>query len=342
MLKIVDYKNFMGVIQMILTAKNNRYSGVLSAIFLCLGFSSTAEGMAKGGLVAGVVVAGVTGGAVAADVVAKIMPGKNEPAGEETKQFVRDTLEKAGYSDEQIARVKIRQGKEFLVRWRTLEVPFTDKKLQRARFLYESEDVPAQEERLEELMRENAWPIRLYYGDSIGDLSKEDVEAYFLSKNQIETKKSIPLWQGNIVHEMGHIVHSHWIKKAIISLLPRALFLLMVSAQVISDPVMPAICSVDSVKPAICSVAAVATFSLLYLRSVSLFERQADQELVDRGQDAEQFEVQQDFFERYSKFYDASFSKWVRFFDEHPHPQERARTFQEAHDRLLAQQKAAA
>ncbi len=309
--------------------KKNRYLGVLGAIFLCLGFSSTAEAIPGGTAVASI--AATFGASGLWDAA---IGSRNKPAEKETEAFVRDALKRANYSQEQIDKVKILEGPGFRSGMGKLVVPITDEKLQRARDFYTNKKVlEGSDERSVQFLQ--CW-LSGVYSTKLSDLTNEEVEAFLQANNTIVTKESIPLWHGTIVHEMGHIIHHHKIKQKMFYGLLQASLVAVLASRFSPDGAWhyPVTVGIGCVV-----VAASSNFLRPLLRP---FERQADQEVVDRMQDPEPLEVLQKTYAGISRIHEVTFSKTIRLLDEHPSPKERADTFKTAYERLFAEQKAVA
>lgn len=252
----------------------------------------------------------------------------NNVAGDETVQFVRDTLKDAGYSDEQIKTVRILSGTQSQTTRRTISVSFNDEQLLRARRYYVTRDDQEGKDIARAYMRKLREQKRL---DVLGD---EELYAILHLVGKIVTRDSLPLWRGQIVHEMGHIVHKHVAKRMWFSALCSPIIAYPVSAIMQTQ-----------YKQGVIPVAAMA-FILFYTMTAPLWrpqEKQADEEVVKRVQDPEQLAIVGRLFElmsSQSKIKDLMV-KMAYFFDSHPSYAERAGMFMEARDQILQMQEAA-
>ncbi|TET35706.1 hypothetical protein E3J61_01635 [Candidatus Dependentiae bacterium] len=258
-------------------------------------------------------------------------------AGEATTKFVQETLRDAGYTDEQIRSVRVLKGKSFASLRKSIMVPCNDEQLQRARQYYETNDDADGRVRVRDKISKlrAQKPFRLFTDDELYILLHLFGEAV--------TADSIPLWRGLILHEMGHIMHSHHfatyafnatIGSALAAYVPAALGerFAPASSRGLSGNELEVLLNVCG---------GLTAFFRLVTGPVWRFqERQADREVVDRAND-EQLVAVARLFTLLSKSDPNVFQRVWDIFDEHPSDAERARMFLEAQKQRMAQIKEA-
>lgn len=251
----------------------------------------------------------------------------NNVAGDATIEFIRDTLKKAGYSDEQIKAVRILSGTPFKATRRTIFVPFNDEQLLRARRYYVTKDDQEGKDVASAYMR------KLREQKKFDVLTDDDLMAMLQLLGKVVTRDSLPLWRGLIVHEMGHIVHKHVLKRVLFSVL--GWFAVMAYYN------LAAMQSSKSVVAMLFAMAMPILFIIIYTVLLGRSqEQQADEEVTKRVQDPEQLAVMGKLFELLSA--DSKVKnldiKLMRLFDSHPPAIERARMFMQARDQILQMQ----
>ncbi len=253
----------------------------------------------------------------------------NKSAGHETVAFVREVLKDAGYEQNQIDKIKIFEGGQFVSRIGAIYVPFNDELLLRARHYYETkEEIKGPDlsllERVGTILRERYKHWK--------DTTDEELSAVLQVVGTIATKDSIPLWRGFIIHEMGHIQHHHCFKHLLFASTIHSL------SCAYCIPFLSRLTGWKSLMtipiPAVISYTA--NFLTQPLRRPQ--EKQADAEVAGRVRDVEILEAMAKCFELYARLKRSRIEKVKLFFDEHPKDIDRSRFFGEAAERLREKQ----
>ncbi len=266
-------------------------------------------------------------------------------AGDETKKFVRDTLRQAGYSEDQIKKVNIYSGSPFCSMRNSIFVPFNDEQLLRAQRYYETgKDLEG-----EKLAR--AYVRKMKESRVFDELDEDDILNVLQFEGKAITADSIPFWKGAIIHEMGHIVHSH-VKKTSFFLGTVGSFIAAYGVAAMHERKMH-----EHKKMQKCFntlgrnyaqfVAAVTILSAVMFFSGRMrrpHESQADDEVIKRISDPEVLRASAQMFKSAGKLVHSK-SWWKRaciktllFFDPHPRGDERALKFKRAYRKIEAQE----
>jgi hypothetical protein len=261
-------------------------------------------------------------------------------AGKRTIQFVKDTLTNAGYSIDQIKKVKILSGKPFCSTRNCIYVPFNDEQLLRAQKYYEtSNDKEGKDIAANYLSKLRE--IKLF-----DEMSDNDLLNFLQFEGKAITKDSIPFWRGAIIHEMGHIVHNH-VAKVMLFLATVGSFITAYSVAWMHQNKKLQKCLNDLGRLE-CAYVAPATFVLMTVLFLSgrlwrPYEIEADDEMIRRTKNPEILKSTMNMFQSIGKLHQMQ-NKWKQFlvnclyyFDPHPRGDVRADRMRKAYQKMINQ-----